>query len=86
MKAIITTMILAGVVCMTGCNSENTEKPDPKKAADTGSQQALYDCSICKLHFEDEQTAKECEEWCRNNDSCNLAIASKSIEARKSKE
>jgi len=38
-------------------------------------------CELCMLHYETEELAKKCEAWDRLHDSCNLAIASRSIEA-----
>ena len=40
-----------------------------------------YMCEICMLHYESEDLAKKCEAWDRLHDSCNLAIANRSIEA-----
>ncbi|OJI06725.1 MAG: hypothetical protein BK997_05150 [Candidatus Micrarchaeum sp. ARMAN-1] len=40
-----------------------------------------YMCELCMLHYETEELAKKCEAWDRLHDSCNLAIASRSIEA-----
>ncbi|MCL5404458.1 MAG: hypothetical protein M1125_01285 [Candidatus Marsarchaeota archaeon] len=40
-----------------------------------------YMCEICMLHYNDKNLAKRCEDWDRTHNSCNLAIAGKSIEA-----
>ncbi len=50
-----------------------------KKDGDT------YQCEICKLHYTDRSDAEKCNEWCKNHNSCNFAIASKSLEAINSK-
>ncbi len=40
-----------------------------------------YQCSICKLHYRSKGLADECHEWCSAHDSCNLKVASQSVEA-----
>ncbi|MCL4403642.1 MAG: hypothetical protein M1500_01700 [Candidatus Marsarchaeota archaeon] len=42
---------------------------------------AEYQCSICKLHYNDKKLADMCHAWCSTHDSCNLKIAEQSIEA-----
>ena len=46
----------------------------------------LYQCEACGFHYISEETAKECEEWCTEHQSCNLEIIKDSIEERKMKE
>ncbi|MGC8710425.1 MAG: hypothetical protein ACP5RF_02350 [Candidatus Micrarchaeia archaeon] len=41
----------------------------------------LYFCEICRLHYTDKALAEKCQEWCSKHNSCNLAIASQSVEA-----
>jgi predicted DNA binding CopG/RHH family protein len=48
-------------------------------------EKKLYRCPECLLHYTDEDTAVECEEWCSKNKSCNLEITEHSVEAQKSK-
>lgn len=43
----------------------------------------LYQCKVCKLHYQEKKTADKCFAWCSKNPSCNLAIARQSIEAKK---
>jgi len=31
-----------------------------------------YECGECGLHYKDEKTAKECEDWCRRTKTCNI--------------
>ena len=38
-----------------------------------------YQCSICKLKFADAELARQCEEWCRTHNSCNLEIGRQAI-------
>jgi len=45
-----------------------------------------YMCKLCMLHYESEELAKKCEAWDRLHDSCNLTIASRSVEAISRKE
>lgn len=40
----------------------------------------LYQCPKCGLHYEDKETAMQCETWCEENKSCNLEITKLSIE------
>lgn len=47
---------------------------------DTPAKQ--YQCTECGLHYEDGETAKQCQAWCSKNKSCNLEIINKSIEGR----
>lgn len=37
-------------------------------------------CDACGFHYEDEQNAKDCEEWCKKTNSCNLDIIKHAIE------
>jgi hypothetical protein len=45
-------------------------------------EKELYQCPECGLHYEDEETAKQCENWCRENKSCNLEIIKGSVESK----
>jgi len=38
------------------------------------NQEVVFTCSECKMKYHDEATAKKCEEWCKENKSCNLEI------------
>jgi len=38
-----------------------------------------YQCEICKFVYSDKGTAQDCENWCRENNSCNLEITKKAI-------
>ena len=38
-----------------------------------------YYCEECKLVFEDKNWAEKCEEWCKENNSCNMQVTSHSI-------
>ena len=60
----------------------NSCSPGNESSSDVSEKSELYQCSICKLHFETTQLAAQCDKWCRNNNSCNVEIASQSIEAR----
>lgn len=34
----------------------------------------LFLCEECDLLYREEELAKKCEDWCRENKSCNLEI------------
>ena len=38
-----------------------------------------YYCEDCKLVYESIDWAEKCEDWCRENNSCNVEITSHSI-------
>ena len=40
-----------------------------------------YQCPICKLHYIEKKNADLCHKWCSAHNSCNLSVASTSIEA-----
>lgn len=40
-----------------------------------------YRCIECELHYDDEDTAKQCESWCAETKSCNINITKLSVEA-----
>ncbi|MDE1822978.1 MAG: hypothetical protein KGI00_01925 [Candidatus Micrarchaeota archaeon] len=50
-----------------------------KKAQEHENRQ----CSICGLHYKDKELAEECHAWCSTHKSCNLKIATQSLEAQK---
>lgn len=45
----------------------------------------LYQCPECRLHYTDQATAKHCEAWCKEHQSCNLEVTKLSVE-RQTKE
>lgn len=49
-------------------------------------QKKLFQCPICKLHYDSVLWAKKCEEWCSNHNSCNLAITTHAIERERNRE
>ncbi len=46
---------------------------------------AEFQCSICKLHYRNRGLSEGCYKWCSKHDSCNLKVASQSIEALESR-
>ena len=44
------------------------------------TQNNLYECPICHLHYEDEKIAKQCATYCQENNGCSLEITKLSIE------
>jgi len=47
------------------------------------SEEKLYQCQECGLHYNDAETVKKCAAWCSQYKSCNLDITKTSIEAQK---
>jgi len=45
-------------------------------------EKQLYQCPECGLHYEDEETAKQCEAFCKENNACSLEITKMSVEAK----
>ncbi|MGC8495784.1 MAG: hypothetical protein ACP5RM_03390 [Candidatus Micrarchaeia archaeon] len=45
-------------------------------------EKGTYFCEICKLNYTDKKLAEACQAWCSSHDSCNLSIASQSVEAQ----
>ena len=39
----------------------------------------IYVCGICQFAYETKELAQECENWCRNHNSCSLEITKSSI-------
>lgn len=39
----------------------------------------IYVCEICGLGYEDEETAKACQEYCLAHNACSLEITSKAV-------
>jgi hypothetical protein len=50
------------------------------KMKNTQKQIEFYQCAECGLHYRDKETAKQCEEWCKEHNSCNLEITRHSVE------
>lgn len=46
------------------------------------TKQSLYQCPECGLHYTDQETAKQCQAWCKGHKSCNLEITQHSVEAK----
>lgn len=42
--------------------------------------QELYQCLVCGFHYRQETLAQQCEEWCREHQSCSLEITKQAIE------
>jgi hypothetical protein len=39
----------------------------------------LYECKECKLLYREESWAQKCEEWCKEDKSCNLRITAHAV-------
>lgn len=46
------------------------------------SNDKVFQCPECGLHYLDQATAKACEEFCRANRACNPDIAKKAVEVK----
>jgi hypothetical protein len=42
-------------------------------------EREIFVCEACDLGYADEETAKACEEWCIERNSCNLEIIRKAV-------
>jgi len=42
----------------------------------------LYQCEECMLHYMEEKIAEDCEEFCRENNACNIEIIKYAIESK----
>lgn len=42
----------------------------------------VFQCSTCKLHYTDQDLARQCEEFCTRNNACSVEITKHSIEVR----
>lgn len=40
----------------------------------------LFQCPVCGLHYRDDETAKQCEKFCRDNGACSMEIAKLAVE------
>lgn len=50
---------------------------NPEKYAPT-----LHQCLECGLHYASQDTARECEAWCKEHKSCSLEITKQSVESQ----
>jgi len=39
----------------------------------------LFICEVCGLGYIDEQTAAQCEDWCRRTGTCNVKLTSRAV-------
>lgn len=42
-----------------------------------------YACEVCGFAYEDEDSAKECEQWCNTYHNCNMELAKKAVNFKK---
>jgi len=40
----------------------------------------LYTCEECGMAYAEKEWAEKCQQWCRENKSCNLEIISHAVE------
>jgi hypothetical protein len=48
-------------------------------------EEKLYQCEVCGLHYENEQHAEDCYDYCSINNACSLEITKLSAEYKKAK-
>lgn len=48
------------------------------------SDTKIFQCSVCGLHYDNEEPVKACEEFCAKFNACSIEITKHSIENRKS--
>jgi predicted ATP-dependent serine protease len=51
----------------------------------TYTRRTLYECPECGLHYTSLQTAKQCDRWCKEHNSCNLEITNHAVELESSR-
>lgn len=49
------------------------------------SKPTLYQCPVCKLHYETAELAKKCQAFCSANNACSLEIIQHSVENAKAR-
>ncbi len=47
------------------------------------SDNRVYRCKECGLHYKERTLAEKCEAWCKEHHSCNLEIIKDSVEEKK---
>lgn len=40
----------------------------------------LHQCEECGFYYNEKEWAEKCENWCRENKSCNLEITAHAVE------
>jgi hypothetical protein len=46
------------------------------------SHEKSFECPECGLHYNDEATTKQCEDFCKQYQACSIEITKNSIEAK----
>ena len=49
------------------------------------TEEQIYQCPICKLHYRDEKLAQQCQEFCGAHNACSLEIIQHSLENEKAR-
>jgi len=44
------------------------------------SDKSVYQCQVCKLHYESKELAQQCEAFCSANTACSFEISQHSVE------
>lgn len=46
----------------------------------------IYQCKICKLLYNEKKWAQMCENWCSENNTCNINITKHRIKEEKNED
>ena len=73
--------------CTGGCKGES-DTPDVC-GSDTCVKKGkpftkTFKCEECGFHYEKEETAKKCEEWCKKYHSCHIEYTKEALENKNS--
>lgn len=49
------------------------------------SEEKLFQCPVCGLHYRDAKTAEECKAFCKAHNACSLEISLKSVESEEAR-
>ncbi len=41
--------------------------------------QVVFVCEVCGLGYLDQETAQDCEDWCRETGTCSVEITRKAV-------
>jgi hypothetical protein len=47
------------------------------------NKKEFYVCEACDFAYEDQATAKKCEDWCNEHHSCNMDIIQDGVDLKK---
>ncbi len=50
---------------------------------ETGNKKKLYQCRECGFEYKKKEWAEKCQNWCKENKSCNLEITKYAVRKQK---